>query len=460
MTFKELNLHPTLLEGLDSIGFSQATPIQEQAIPIIMAGSDIIACAQTGTGKTGAYLLPVIHNILENNQDEVHTLIIAPTRELAQQIDQQIEGLAYFTSVTSAPIYGGGDGFAWDKQKKALVQGSDIIVSTPGRLLSFLTSGQFNLTKLKFLVLDEADRMLDMGFNEDILRIRTYLPATVQTLLFSATMPPRIRTLATRILKDPQSISLAISKPAEGINQQAYLVHDTQKEALIKTILNNDQFQSVIIFANTKEKVKKIDSLLRSRGFASKAFHSDLVQKERESILNSFKSRQLRILVGTDVISRGIDVEGIDLVINYDSPSDPEDYVHRVGRTARASSQGTAITFINSHDQQKFFSIENLIGSTVPKIELPAEIGVGPAYEPGVKKKPEFIKSKGNNNKHKGSNSNNNRNNNTNKSGSNSTSSTATAAPHSANASGSISASPETAGPARKFVRQSPPGNS
>ncbi len=382
MTFKELQLHSLLLEGLDSIGFKEATPIQEQAIPLILDGQDIIACAQTGTGKTGAYLLPVIHKIIQAHQHEVHTLIIAPTRELAQQIDQQIEGLAYFTNVSSAPVYGGGDGFVWDAQKKALIQGSDIITATPGRLLSFLTSGNCNFGKLKFLILDEADRMLDMGFNEDILKIITYLPKNVQTLLFSATMPSKIRALAQRILKDPKSISLSISKPAEGINQQAYLAYDTQKEALVKFILKNDKYQSVLIFANTKDKVKKLDSILRHARFSVKAFHSDLEQKEREGILNSFKSRQLRILVGTDVISRGIDVEGIDLVINYDSPSDPEDYVHRIGRTARASAQGTAITFINNHDMQKFSSIENLIGSVVPKIKLPPEIGIGPIYEP------------------------------------------------------------------------------
>lgn len=396
MTFKELQLDPLLLEGLDSIGFSEATPIQEQAIPIILEGNDIIACAQTGTGKTAAYLLPVIHKIIQAHQNEVHTLIIAPTRELAQQIDQQIEGLAYFTNVSSAPIYGGGDGFVWDKQKKALIQGSDIITATPGRLLSFLTSGTYKLDKLKFLILDEADRMLDMGFYEDILKITTYLPEKVQTLLFSATMPPRIRTLAQRILKDPKSVSLSISKPAAGINQQAYLAYDTQKEALVKFILKDEKYQSVIIFANTKDKVKKLDSILRQARFAAKAFHSDLEQKEREGILNSFKSRQLRILVGTDVISRGIDVEGIDLVINYDSPSDPEDYVHRVGRTARASAMGTAITFINNHDMQKFGSIENLIGSTVPKITLPEGIGPGPAYEPDAKKRPVFVRRKGN----------------------------------------------------------------
>ena len=387
MTFNELNLHPSLLNGLDAIGFANATPIQEQAIPLILEGHDIIACAQTGTGKTGAYLLPVINSLLLQEQNQVHTLILAPTRELAQQIDQQIEGLAYFTSVSSAPVYGGGDGFVWDKQKKALIEGSDIITATPGRLLSFLSSGACNFSKLKFLILDEADRMLDMGFYEDIIKITTFLPPNVQTLLFSATMPSRIRTLAERILKKPKSISISISKPAKGVLQQAYMAFDTQKEQLVKHILKDEKYQSVLIFVSTKEKVKKLDSILRQARFAAKAFHSDLEQKEREAILNAFRSRQLRILVGTDVISRGIDVEGIDLVINYDSPSDPEDYIHRIGRTARASAEGTAITFINNHDIRKFASIEHMIGATVPKIPLPEGLGEGPAYTTGATKK-------------------------------------------------------------------------
>jgi ATP-dependent RNA helicase RhlE len=416
MTFKELQLHPTLLDGLDAIGFSKATPIQEQAIPLILEGHDIIACAQTGTGKTGAYLLPVIHNLMLNEQKQVHTLILAPTRELAQQIDQQIEGLAYFTSVSSAAVYGGGDGFVWDQQKKALIEGSDIITATPGRLLSFLASGQCNFSKLKFLILDEADRMLDMGFNEDIIKITSFLPPNVQTLLFSATMPSRIRSLAERILKNPKSISISISKPAKGVLQQAYMAYDTQKELLVKHILKDEKYQSVLIFVSTKEKVKKLDSLLRQSKFAVKAFHSDLEQKERESILNAFRSKQLRILVGTDVISRGIDVEGIDLVINYDSPSDPEDYIHRIGRTARASAEGTAITFINNHDMRKFASIENMIGSTVPKIALPAELGEGPAYEPLSQKKETSFHRKGNNHKNKPAGNNSPNNNNSNKS--------------------------------------------
>jgi ATP-dependent RNA helicase RhlE len=392
MTFEQLHLEPRLLEGLEATGFNKATPIQEQAIPLILEGHDIIASAQTGTGKTAAYLLPIIHKILEEGQGQINTLIIAPTRELAQQIDQQIEGLGYFTSVSSAPVYGGGDGKGWDTQKNAMLRGSDIITATPGRLISLLNTGTFKFDKLKHLVLDEADRMLDMGFFDDILRIIEYLPKQRQTLLFSATMPPKIRILANRILKEPKEINIAISKPAEGILQQAYLAYDSQKEELVRRILQDEKFASVIIFASTKEKVKKLDVSLRKSGFSVKAFHSDLEQIEREEILRSFKSRKLRILVGTDVISRGIDVENINLVINFDTPSDPEDYIHRIGRTARASSVGTAITLINDKDQQKFQNIENLIGREVPKMPLPPELGKGPDYEPGRKPAPSFKK--------------------------------------------------------------------
>ncbi|MBA3899008.1 MAG: DEAD/DEAH box helicase [Bacteroidetes bacterium] len=382
MTFKELKLEEKLLEGLDSIGFTQATPIQEQAIPIILEGNDLIAVAQTGTGKTAAYLLPILNSIVQKGHDHLNTLIIAPTRELAQQIDQQIEGLSYFTSVSSASVYGGGDGATWDKQKKALITGSDVIIATPGRLISFLQSSNFKFDKLKHLILDEADRMLDMGFHDDILQIIKYLPEDRQTLLFSATMPPKIRALASKILKNPKEVNIAISKPAEGILQQAYMAYDSQKEGLIKDILKDQDYKSVLIFASTKEKVKQLDSILRRQGYPCKAFHSDLEQAEREDILREFRNRRLRILVGTDVISRGIDVEGISLVVNYDSPSDPEDYIHRIGRTARAESLGTAITFINDRDQQKFQRIESLIGKVIPKLPLPEKLGKAPDYEP------------------------------------------------------------------------------
>jgi superfamily II DNA/RNA helicase len=315
-------------------------------------------------------------------------LVIAPTRELAQQIDQQIEGFAYFIGVSSIPVYGGGDGATWDQQRKAMESGADIIIATPGRLIALLASGTIKLDQVEHLVLDEADRMLDMGFYDDIIRIISYLPKKRQTLLFSATMPPKIRALAGKILTSPQEISIAISKPAEGILQQAYLVYDAQKAGLLKHILTAGAHASVIIFASSKENVKKLDRELNRAGLITKAFHSDLEQEERENILREFKSRQLGIIIGTDILSRGIDIEGIGLVVNYDAPHDPEDYVHRVGRTARAETTGTAITFINEKDQQKFSRIERLIGKEVTKVTLPGELGEGPVYQPELKRKP------------------------------------------------------------------------
>ncbi len=382
MTFHDFKFHPRLLDGLDAMGFSKPTPIQEQAIPVILDKKDLIACAQTGTGKTAAYVLPILHNIVGSEKRHLNTVIIAPTRELAQQIDQQIEGFSYFLGVSSIPIYGGGDGATWDQQKRAMEGGVDIIIATPGRLLAQIAMGTIKFDHVEHLVLDEADRMLDMGFYEDILRIIKELPINRQTLFFSATMPPKIRALANRILKNPVEINIAISKPAEGILQQAYMVHNEQKEKLIDYLLKDKQFNSVLIFASTKENVKKLDRNLQRLGLKVKAIHSDLEQNERENVLREFKNKQLTILIGTDVLSRGIDVEGIDLVINYDVPPDPEDYIHRIGRTARAATTGTAITFINDMEQRKFFRIESLIGKEVPKIPLAPELGAGPAYNP------------------------------------------------------------------------------
>ncbi|MBX2916394.1 MAG: DEAD/DEAH box helicase [Cyclobacteriaceae bacterium] len=368
------------------MGFSKATPIQEQAIPVILKKKDLIACAQTGTGKTAAYVLPILHNIVSKQSGQLNTVIIAPTRELAQQIDQQIEGFSYFLGVSSIPIYGGGDGAIWDQQKRAMEGGVDIIIATPGRLIAQMAMGTIKFDQVEHLVLDEADRMLDMGFYDDIIRIIKQLPQQRQTLLFSATMPPKIRALANKILNKPEEINIAISKPAEGILQQAYVVFNEQKEKLIDSLLKDKTFNSVIIFASTKENVKKLDRNLHKLGIQSKSIHSDLEQIEREHILREFKNKQLNVLIGTDVLSRGIDVEGIDLVINYDVPPDPEDYIHRIGRTARAATTGTAITFINDLDQRKFFRIESLIGKEVPKMPLPAELGAGPAYTPEVKR--------------------------------------------------------------------------
>lgn len=371
------------------MGFENPTPIQEQAIPIILQHKDLIACAQTGTGKTAAFLLPVLNKLAKQDTQSTNTLVIVPTRELALQIDQALQGFSYFTSVSSIAIYGGSDGSAFETERRALTEGANVIIATPGRLMAHLNMGYVKLDKLEHLILDEADRMLDMGFVDDIIRITSYLPKKRQTLMFSATMPPKIRTLATKLLNNPEQINIAISRPAEGVMQGAYLVYDRQKNNLIKALLEGKEkeLSSVIIFLSTKQKVKELDRDLQKAGIKAKAIHSDLEQSEREEVLRNFRSKQTQILVATDILSRGIDIEDIGLVINYDVPGDAEDYIHRIGRTARAASTGVALTFINEFDQQKFFQIESLIGAEVRKIPLPAHLGEGPAYNPEVRVK-------------------------------------------------------------------------
>ena len=388
MTFNDFNFNSGLLDSLNSMGFNKPTPIQEEAVPVILNNNDLVACAQTGTGKTAAYMLPILHKIIESQSETLDTLVLVPTRELAIQIDQQIEGFSYFIHVSSIAVYGGGDGVTWDQQKKALQEGANIVIATPGRLLAQLQSGTVNMKSLKHLVLDEADRMLDMGFYDDIIRIINYLPAERQTIMFSATMPSKMRALANKLMRNPVQVNIAISKPAEGILQQAYLVYEEQKNKLIKYILASGNYNSIIIFSSTKEHVKKLEKDLSNSGLSLKAFHSDLEQDEREDIMRAFKSRQLQLLIGTDILSRGIDIDGIDLVINAEVPGDPENYIHRIGRTARAATTGTAITFISDKDQYKFLQIENLIGREIEKLSLPVEIGEGPVYEP--EKKPRF----------------------------------------------------------------------
>lgn len=382
MEVEQLNFDSGLLEGILSMGYRNLTPIQEKAIPVIGEGKDLIACAQTGTGKTAAYLMPILNRIVTSEKRHLNTLVIAPTRELAIQIDQQVEAFGYFINISSIAVYGGGSGAEWEQQRKALRLGAEIVIATPGRLIALLASGEVNFKQLEHLVLDEADRMLDMGFYEDILKIIGYLPKERQTLLFSATMPPKIRKLAKLILRDPVEINVAISKPAEGVDQQAYMVYDEQKVGLLKHILQNADYNNIIIFCSTKQSTKTLERELHKLGISVKAFHSDLDQKEREEIMLRFKNKELRILIGTDILSRGIDVEGIGLVVNYDIPPDPEDYIHRIGRTARAERTGTAITFINDKSVRKFAGIENMIGKEVPKMELPDHLGKGPEYNP------------------------------------------------------------------------------
>ncbi|MCC6819002.1 MAG: DEAD/DEAH box helicase [Bacteroidia bacterium] len=386
MNFRDFHFNENLQDSLDSMGFENPTPIQSLAIPIIQSGKDIIACAQTGTGKTAAFVLPVIDRLSKTPSDETKALIVAPTRELAMQIDQSIQGLSYFTSTSSIAIYGGGDGVVFEKEKKALTQGANIIIATPGRLLAHLNMGYVKFDTLEFLILDEADRMLDMGFVDDILKIVTFIPQKRQTLMFSATMPEKIRQLAKRLLNSPEEVSIAISKPAEGVEQRAYLAYDKQKNYLIEALLKEADYSSVIIFVGTKIKARELEKELRKMKMKALSIHSDLEQSERENVLMQFRSRQIQILVATDILSRGIDIDDIGLVINYEVPHDAEDYVHRVGRTARAETKGVAITFINEHFQHRFKKIEDLIGYEVKKYPLPEGFDLGPAYEPLAKK--------------------------------------------------------------------------
>ena len=383
MKFSELGLSDELLEALSYMGFENATPVQEQAIPKILEGRDILAFAQTGTGKTAAFILPILNLLLEERSDLTSTLIIVPTRELALQIDTQLQGFSYFSGLASIAVYGGGSGMDWEKQKKALQKGSDIVVATPGKLLSFLNSGQFDTSGLKYLILDEADRMLDIGFKDDIQKIIKMLPNLKQRLLFSATMAGKIKSFATSILNDPHKITLNISKPAAGVLQAAYLTYEAQKIPLLQQLIDDKpKYKSILIFSSTKKKVREIVRALERKGFEAKGISSDLTQEDRETVMGEFRSKRLRILVGTDVISRGIDIKDINLVVNFDVPNDAEDYVHRIGRTARADTTGVAITLISEDDMYKFAPIEKLIEKEVPKIPLPPEIGESPQWNP------------------------------------------------------------------------------
>ena len=388
MTFKELGLNEELLEALGYMNFHEATPIQEQAIPAALNGKDLIACAQTGTGKTAAFTLPIIHKLSLNNPGTSNTLILTPTRELALQIDNQIQGFSYFSGITSLAIYGGGDGKEWNNQRKALTQGAEIIIATPGKLISHLNLGYVKFDDIQHLVLDEADRMLDMGFYDDIKKIISYLPKERQNLFFSATMAPKMRKLAQEFLKEPEEISLAIAKPAAGVLQAVYLAYDQQKTALIHELLKDTKsYESIIIFCSTKKKVAEVAKSLKGKGYVVAAVSSDLDQKERELALQEFRAKRTRIIVSTDVLSRGIDIKDINLVMNYDVPSDAADYVHRIGRTARANTTGVAITFVSPDDMFNFSKIEELIERDVIKINVPESLGESPVWKKPTKGK-------------------------------------------------------------------------
>ncbi len=386
MKFTELKLEDKLLEAISYMGFETATPIQEKVIPIILDNRDLIACAQTGTGKTGAFVLPVLNKLVGKEELNIDTLIIVPTRELAIQIEQQIQGFSYFIPVGSIAVYGGGDGNDWESEIGAFRNGTDIIIATPGKLLSHLKLGNVKFKYLKHLILDEADRMLDMGFIDDINTIISYLPKKHQTLMFSATMPGSIRQLAQKILNNPVEVSLSMSKPAEGVDQKAYLIFEEQKVKVIKHILSERaHYDSIIIFTSTKSKVSEIVRSLQKYGFPAHGISSNLDQNKREEVLRDFRSKQIRILVATDVMSRGIDVKEINMVINYDVPHDAEDYVHRVGRTARVNAKGEAITLVTQKEKYKLKKIEHLIKASVPKLQPPSDIGPVPDWNEAEK---------------------------------------------------------------------------
>lgn len=389
MKFTDFNFHENLLEGIAASNYEEPTIVQEKVIPLILSGRDIIASAQTGTGKTAAFLLPLIHRLLTapNHDHHINVLIIVPTRELAVQIGDHLEGLSYFTSISSIAVYGGGSGSTFVQEKQALSTGVDIVVCTPGKMISHINMGYVKLKELQYLVLDEADRMLDMGFIDDIMRIIHALPSKRQTLLFSATMPPRIRSLAKKILHDPAEVNIDLAKPPDKIVQRAFVLYENQKLPLIRKLLKDSEFKSILIFCSKKQQVKLLTHTLKQNGLVVAEIHSDLEQTEREDVLRRFASKRLPVLVATDILSRGIDIDHIDLVVNFDTPNDGEDYVHRIGRTARAEMEGTAYTFVSPKEQNKMAEIESLLGHPVPKAQLPKELGATPAYQPRSAKK-------------------------------------------------------------------------
>ena len=384
MDFYDLDLNDNTLDALDDMNFTTCTPIQEKCIPAILDRKDVLGVAQTGTGKTAAYLLPIL-SILDDGgfpQDAINCVIMSPTRELAQQIDQAMQGFSYYMpSINSVAVYGGNDGNRYNQELKGMQLGADVIIATPGRLLSHITMGNVDFSKVSFFVLDEADRMLDMGFSEDIMAIAKLLPDTCQTIMFSATMPDKIEQLAKSILKNPAIIKIAVNKPAEKIKQTAYVCHDNQKQRILKDIFGKEKLSRVIIFSSSKIKVKEINRTLKQNGINSDEMHSDLEQSQRDDVMYRFKSGQVDVLVATDIVSRGIDIDDISMVINYDVPHDVEDYVHRIGRTARADRDGRAITLIRGKEIGAFMNIEKFIGRTVEKIPLPQGIGESPEYK-------------------------------------------------------------------------------
>ncbi len=399
MRFDELPLCDAVLHGLQTMNFKVATPVQEQTIPVILQKRDVIACAQTGTGKTAAFILPLLHNLQSELHDEnsVNAIIMAPTRELAQQIDQQMEGFSYYLPFSSVAVYGGNDAIAWDIQRRGLQKGADVVIATPGRLLSHLNLYDIDFSQVKYFILDEADRMLDMGFFDDIMQVVSRLPKDRQTIMFSATMPPKIRQLAKTIMNNPFDVKIAVSKPPESIMQTAYICHEAQKPGIIRNLFAAQEPNKVLLFSGSKLKVKEITKTMRQMGLTVDEMHSDLDQSQRDNVMHEFRNGRVSILVATDIVSRGIDIDDISLVINYDVPHDAEDYVHRIGRTARASAKGMSITFVCTEEQYKFKQIENFLEKEIYKIPLPEELGEAPEYNPEKNRhfKKTFVKGKG-----------------------------------------------------------------
>ncbi|MBP5196829.1 MAG: DEAD/DEAH box helicase [Bacteroidaceae bacterium] len=389
MDFYDLDLSDPVLDALDDMNFTECTPIQEHAIPPILEGRDIIGVAQTGTGKTAAYLLPVLSELSYGDypKDAINCIIMSPTRELAQQIDQAMQGFAYhLPEVSSVAVYGGNDGIRYEQEKRGMQQGADVVIATPGRLISHLSLGNIDLSHVTFFILDEADRMLDMGFLEDILQIVSYLPKERQTIMFSATMPEKIQQLARTILNNPVEVKLAVSRPADKIRQMACVCYEVQKIKLVTHLFRQKPPQRVIIFAGSKIKVKDLNISLHKAGFNCRAMHSDLSQQERDEVMYSFRSAQTDILVATDIVARGIDIDDISMVINFDVPHDAEDYVHRIGRTARAGAGGEAVTLVSEKDIPLFKQIERFLGREVEKLPLPESFGEAPKYVTQTKK--------------------------------------------------------------------------
>lgn len=416
MKFSELDLEESVLDALDAMNFHECTPVQEHTIPVILEGKDLIGVAQTGTGKTAAYLLPVLSHLSKGGypEDAINCVIMSPTRELAQQIDQQMEGFSYFMPVSSVAIYGGNDGIRYEQEKKGLALGTDVVIATPGRLISHINLGNVDLSKVSFFILDEADRMLDMGFYDDIMQIVKYLPKERQTIMFSATMPAKIQQLAQTILRDPVEVKLAVSKPAEKIIQTAYICYEQQKIGIIQSLFKDNFPERIIIFASSKLKVKEVTKALQRLHLNVGEMHSDLDQKQRDHIMHEFKNGRINLLVATDIVARGIDIDDIRLIINYDVPHDNEDYIHRIGRTARANHDGCAITFVSEKEQHKFKLIENFLEKDIYKIPVPEELGEAPIYQPklwktgslssssctsGTKRRTSFFKGKRNSSK-------------------------------------------------------------